>query len=224
MQPALAFDLNGTLLDLSSLDPLFQREFGEAGVRREWFQTLLHLAITSTLGGAYKDFSALGQAALEMVCARHGKELASQIQAGILKAARNSPPFPDVKPGLQRLRQAGFRLAVLTNSAPEAAEEGLTSGGIRVFFERVLSVDRVRRYKPAPEVYRMAAEQMQVRPDSLMLVAAHSWDTTGAIRAGCQAAFLSRPGQVLEPLGPRPQFIAEDLEKLAPQLVSAFPS
>jgi 2-haloacid dehalogenase len=53
----------------------------------------------------------------------------------------------------------------------------------------------------------------------MMLVAAHSWDTTGAIRAGCDAAFIERPGEALDASGPTPRIIAKDFEHLAEQLL-----
>jgi 2-haloacid dehalogenase len=52
----------------------------------------------------------------------------------------------------------------------------------------------------------------------MMMIAAHNWDTTSAIRAGCQAAFVTRPGEVLSPTDPRPQIIAADLIDLAAKL------
>ncbi len=68
----------------------------------------------------------------------------------------------------------------------------LEHAGILELFDRVLSVEEVRRYKPAPELYLMAAEHLGVRPSEMRMVAAHDWDVWGAIRAGCAAAYVSR--------------------------------
>jgi len=67
----------------------------------------------------------------------------------------------------------------------------------------------------------MAARELGIAPAEMMLVAAHAWDTTGAIRAGCQAAFIQRPGEVLDPLAPAPVVIARDLLDLCDQLLKA---
>jgi len=52
------------------------------------------------------------------------------------------------------------------------------------------------------------------------LLAAHAWDVKGALRAGCAAAFVSRPGKVLEPLAPRPDVVGADLEAVAARLIA----
>ena len=64
------------------------------------------------------------------------------------------PAHPDVRDGLQTIRDAGLRLVTLTNSAPAALEQQLSSAGLTAFFEHSLSVDAVHRFKPAAEVYR----------------------------------------------------------------------
>jgi 2-haloacid dehalogenase len=96
----------------------------------------------------------------------------------------------------------------------------LTNAGLRLYFQRVLSADSVRRLKPAPEPYQMAAKELEITTNSLTLVAAHSWDIAGAAAAGCATAFLARPGQVLDTITPKPSLIASDLRDLADQLLA----
>jgi len=220
VRPVLAFDMNGTLLDLAALDPLFEKIFGNVERRREWFMLMLQLAMTTTMTGEYREFSELGDAALSMIAERHSLALKGGDRTQILHAVRHLPPFSDVAPALDRLRRAGYTLIVLTNSPSSSAEESLSAAGLRDRFDTVLSVDKVQRFKPAPEVYRMAAAKTRVEPNHLMLIAAHSWDTTGAIRAGCRAAFIARPGEVLDPIGPKPEILAYDLGDFASQLLA----
>jgi len=220
MRRVIAFDVNETLLDLGALDPQFARVFGDAAARREWFNQVIELAITATASNVYFDFGVVGDAALTMVAARRNVELSPTARAGILRGMRALPPHPDARPGLERLRDAGFRLAALTNSSSDAAEAQLGHAGLRGSFEQVLSVDRVRRLKPAPEVYRMAAASLGVAAGALRLVAAHSWDVAGALRAGCAAGFVSRPGKVLDPLAPRPDVVGPDLEAVAAGIIA----
>ena len=215
------FDVNETLLDLSALDPSFARAFGEGKpIRAEWFQQLLQSAFLSTLLGPYTDFGTLAAAALDMVAERHGLILPTDQQAAILQGMHALPPHPEVPGALARLCSAGIRLAALTNSPLEMAQEQLTAAGLGDYFEEILSAGEVSRLKPAPEPYRMAAERMGVPVGETLLVAAHAWDTTGALKAGGRAAFVARPGQVLDPLGPRPEIIGADLAAVADQLLA----
>jgi 2-haloacid dehalogenase len=128
---------------------------------------------------------------------------------------RRLPPHPDVREGLERLREAGLRLATLTNSTQEVADAQLMNAGIRDLFEHAFSADDVKRLKPAPEPYRMAAERLGVPISGVRLVAAHAWDIAGALRVGCAAAFVARPGMVLDPLVERPDVVGPDLLAVA---------
>jgi 2-haloacid dehalogenase len=221
MPRVCVFDINETLLDLSALDPLFEASFGDAGVRTEWFMEVIQSALLTTLLGDYHDFSAIGAAALEVTAARREVELVEEERRAILAGMRRLPPFPDVAESLEYLRAAGVRLAALTNNPAATVEAQLEHAGLRHFFEQVLSADAVRRLKPAPEAYRMAAERLGVGIGEIRLVACHGWDVAGALRAGCAAAFVARPGKVFSPLLPQPDVVAVDLRDAAYQILKA---
>ncbi|MBT7098877.1 HAD hydrolase-like protein, partial [Candidatus Poribacteria bacterium] len=48
-------------------------------------------------------------------------------------------------------------------------------------------------YKPDPEVYRMAAAYLGLRPERVMMVAAHHGDLRAAAAVGLRTAFVHRP-------------------------------
>ena len=184
----LVFDVIETLLDLRVLDPAFEAAFGDAGVRQQWFSQMLQSAFVATVTGTYRDFGQLGRAALQMTAQRHGIELSPEEQQRILGTIRQLPPHPEVLDGLTRLRDAGFRMAALTNSTAEVAEAQLAHAQLREFFEQAFSADIAKRLKPAAEAYHMAAQRLGSQPGDVRMIAAHAWDITGAIRAGCAAA------------------------------------
>jgi 2-haloacid dehalogenase len=219
MARVCVFDVNETLLDLGALDPHFERVFGDAGVRRAWFVQLLQSALVATVTGAYSDFGQVGGAALEMVAEREGLDLSNEDKEKILGGVRELPPHPEVAESLDLLRDAGLRLATLTNSTRQVAEAQIENSGLRDYFEQILSADDVKRLKPAPEPYRMAAESLGVEVGEVRLVAAHAWDVAGAMRAGCAAAFVARPGMVLDPLVERPDAVGTDLREIADQIL-----
>jgi 2-haloacid dehalogenase len=162
MPRVCVFDVNETLLDLGALDPRFEEAFGSpgSGVRKEWFTQLLTSWLTATVTGVYHDFGSLGLSALGMVAARHGTELPDETKKWIIGGIRELPPHPEVEESLSRLRDGGLRLAALTNSTAEVANEQLENAGLSDYFEQILSADEVERLKPAPEPYRMAADRL----------------------------------------------------------------
>ncbi len=219
MTPVCVFDVNETLLDLAALDDEFERVFGDRGVRVAWFGQLLQSAMVATITGRYTDFGSVGRAALEMTATRLGVELSDQDREAIVGGMTRLPAHPEVPGALRRLGEGGLRLAALTNSTERVARAQLEHAGVVDRFEAVLSADAARRLKPAPEPYRMAAERLGTDPAGVLLVAAHAWDVAGALAAGCRAAFVARPGKVLDPLADRPELVVADLDELADRLL-----
>ncbi len=131
------------------------------------------------------------------------------------------PPHPDVEPALSRLHDAGHTLAALTNTPRDGAVAQLTNAGLAPLFDRIMSVEETGRFKPAREVYETAARRLDVSPSEMTMVAAHDWDVAGAMRAGCRGAYVTRPGMVLNPLYPHPDFVAPDMGAMAGALLSA---
>ncbi len=221
MARVCVFDVNETLLDLGALDPHFEQVFGDAGVRRSWFLQVLQSAFVATITGAYSDFGAIGGAALDMTAEREGVRISAEDRRAILGGMRELPPHPEVPEALDGLRDAGLRLAALTNNTAEVAEAQLSNAGLSDRFEKILSADAVRRLKPAPEPYRAAAEALGVEASQVWLVAAHAWDVAGALRAGCDEAFVARPGMVLDPLAEPPNVVGTDLSEVAASIIAA---
>jgi 2-haloacid dehalogenase len=213
------FDVNETLLDLGALDPQFERVFGDASARQAWFGQFLTSWLTAMVIGVYQEFGMIGGSALEMVAERQGVNLSDEDKQQILSGMQSLPPHPEVEENLGRLRDAGVRLAALTNSTQQVADAQIDNSGLRNYFEQVLSADAVRRLKPAPEPYRMAAESLGAEIGQVRLIAAHAWDVARAMSAGCAAAFVARPGMVLNPLFERPDVVGSDLREVVDQII-----
>ena len=220
----IVFDVNETLLDIATLEPLFERLFGEAGVMREWFAQMVLYSEAMTLAGAYAPFGQIGAGVLRMVGEIHGVEVGEEDTAELAERVGSMPVHDDVAGALETLAAAGFRLVTLTNSAPGSGPSPLAKAGLEERFERTFSVAAVRRFKPAPETYASVTEALGVGIASTCLVAAHAWDTLGAQLAGGRAALLTRPGNaVLEVPGvPRPDIVAPDLGAVAEEIVSRW--
>jgi 2-haloacid dehalogenase len=179
---------------------------------------MLQLAMVGTITGRYVDFTTAQRGALEMLARRLGIDLGPDATDGVVGAMRRLPGHPDVRGGLETLRSQGHRLVALTNSPLDVARDQLAHAQVAQLFDLVLSAGEVRRLKPAREAYAHAADHARVGLEQLWMVAAHAWDVSGALTAGCHAIFVARPGQVPSPIGPEPDLVLPDIEALASAL------
>lgn len=130
-------------------------------------------------------------------------------------AALRLEPWPDSVAALDRIA-ARFPVVGLSNAGAAALTRISAHAGLR--WHQLLSAERARTYKPAPEIYRLAIDNAGVAPDRLLMVAAHAWDLRGAQAAGMRTAYVARP--VGDPPGPDDAFdlTATSLDDLAAQL------
>ena len=217
----IVFDVNETLLDIETLEPLFVRLFDDRRTMRDWYAQLVLTSEALTLAGSYAPFADLGGAVLRML----GEIRAIPVEDGDVAELRSltlgMPAHGDVLEALQRLADAGYRLVTLTNSAPDPDASPLERTGIAALLERQFSVDAVRRFKPAPETYRSVAQGLGLPTSALCMVAAHSWDTLGAQAVGCSAALLTRPGNAALPIPGlvQPEIVEKDMNRVAEAII-----
>ncbi|MBU2976703.1 haloacid dehalogenase type II [Alteromonas sp. C1M14] len=214
------FDVNETLLDLTAM----KESVGEAlNGRRDllplWFSTMLHHSLVDSTTQRFHTFGEIGVAALLMVAEIEGIPLTQkQAKEAIVTPLRSLPPHPDVRAGLQKLKDKGYTLVSLTNSSNKGVYTQFKNADLLSFFDQRLSVEDIKKYKPDLATYAWAAKQMGIEPKDAMLVAAHGWDIAGAKQAGWQAVFIQRPGKVLYPLALEPNVVIKQLTTLADML------
>ena len=220
----IVFDVNETLLDIETLEPLFVRLFGDGRTMRDWYAQLVLNSEALTLAGSYSPFSELGGAVLRMMGEIRAKPVQDDDVAELRDLTLGMPAHRDVLDALQRLADAGFRLVTLTNSAPDPNASPLARTGIAALLERQFSVDAVRRFKPAPETYRSVADGLGVPTSALCMVAAHSWDTLGAQAVGCSAALVRRTGNAALPLPglTQPDIVEDDMSRIAGAIIGRW--
>lgn len=221
MLQAVLFDVNETLLDAQALDPLFTRLFWEQSARERWSLQLQALWLTSIATGRYDGFGRLAEAALQMEADKRAVTLSADDRTELAAEMNHLPPYTDVRSALTQLRDGGFRLACLTNGTQQSLHAQMAHAQLADFFELLLSVEEVQRYKPAPEPYRMACRKLNLSAEGVVLVAAHAWDIAGAAAAGLKTAFIRRPRKTLNPLGPKPDFEHDDLLRFAERLIAS---
>jgi len=206
------FDLNGTLVDPSVLV-----EPGEIGVAA--LDEANMMAMVMSLAGAETEFKPLLGAALERGLERAGRDPSLAMEA--MSRLASMPAYPDVPDALEQLRSDDFQLAVLTQSAVDAAETVLANAGIRDHFELVLSAPDSGAFKPEDLAYNYALERCGAT--EAWFVAGHWWDIAGAAFAGLRTAWISRTDLAYPIAMPPPDVRGPDLAAVAAQLKGARP-
>ena len=223
-RPIIVFDVNETLLDLEAITPFFDRVFNDRATMRLWFAHLITYSEALTLSGVYVPFTDIGGAVLRMLAAIRGLKITDTDAAELTERFASMPPHPEVPAALRRLRDNGFRLFTLTDNTLAISGHQLEKGGIIDLFERRFSVDEtVKRHKPAQEAYHSVNTALGLAPENSCLIASHVWDTIGAGAAGWETGLILRKGNAPLDVGPQPDYIGEDLDAIADQLIARYP-
>jgi 2-haloacid dehalogenase len=220
-RPAVvAFDVIETLM---SLEPLRARltEAGQPpGLLEAWYTRTLRDGIALSATGDYVPFSDVAEAALRALTQY---TISDEQVAAVMAGWDELPAFPDALPALQRLAEAGLRVACLTNGSAALTSAFVDRAGLGSMVDRVISVGEVYRWKPAGVVYLYAVSVMGVPADRMAMVAAHDWDCHGAKRAGLTTGWVSRKsGGFGAPFAP-PDVVGEDLVEVAAKLLDLEP-
>lgn len=130
-------------------------------------------------------------------------------------------PWPDSVTGLSRLKSR-FVITTLSNGNISLLTNMAKHAGLP--WDCILSAENVRHYKPDPEVYLLVPQLFNLKPEQVMMVAAHEHDLQSAQKHGLRTAFVHRPkergpGKAVDipPVG-RYDFTANDFLDLAQQL------
>ncbi|NHZ71089.1 MAG: haloacid dehalogenase type II [Proteobacteria bacterium] len=219
MDKIIVFDVNETLLDLEPIRTWFLSRFEGEPDAGAWFGELLRLSFVSAVTNRYVPFTELARSALTTVSTRAGADATEQDRKAITNLFVELPPHRDVSPGLENLRSAGYSIAALTNSPQSTAEIQLGNAGISEFFDHIMSVEMVHRFKPHARVYEAAAGELGIDVSAVVMVAAHDWDIAGALAAGAQGVFVARNAQVYSSAFATPTIVARNITDAATQII-----
>lgn len=209
------FDAYGTLWDIQAIEEAVARVAGRARsgtVLNLWRQKQLEYAFLRTLMDRYEPFSEVTRQALSHTLAVCELKPSPGEEARLLDAWNHPTPFSDAKPLLQSL--AGHRRFILSNGDPAMLDAGVQSSGLAPYLDGVLSVDRVRRYKPHPSTYQLVVDTVGIDPSRVVFVSSNGWDVAGAAHFGFRVIWVNRRGQIPEELSTRPWKVVARLDEI----------
>ncbi len=216
---AVAFDVIGTLFDLSVLRPQFDRLGLPPHALKWWFAVLLRDGFALSAAGGATTFAKVATVALAEVSRAAGCPLPPGADRGLIAACSELPAHSDSAVALQLLRGAEVPAVALSNGSVAITTALLDLAGLRSLVSGVLSVEGARHWKPRPEPYRYAASELAVEPSQLAMVAVHPWDLHGAATAGLVTGWVNRGGGPYPEVFSRPHVEAPSLDGAVYQLL-----
>jgi 2-haloacid dehalogenase len=199
---ALLFDVFGTVVDwrASLIDDLNAFAAGR-GLKVDWaafaddWRALYQPAMEEVRVGrrAWTVLDVLHRESLDKLITKYGiGGLSEADKDHINKVWHRLKPWPDAVEGLTRLKThyiigtlSNGNVGLLTRMAKFA----------RLPWDVVLGAETARAYKPQPQAYLASAELLNLRPEQVMLVAAHNGDLAAAANVGLRTAFVPRPNE-----------------------------
>lgn len=203
---AIAFDAYGTLFDVYSVGALAEELFPGNGAQLAdiWRVAQIDYTRIRTLCGQYRDFWAITGDALDFAAAKLQLALDAAKRQRLMDQYAALSAFPENLGVLQDLKAQGLRLAILSNGSPAMLDSAVHAAGMDGLFEHILSVDKVKKFKTAPEAYQTAPDAFGCPAEEIVFVSSNGWDVCGATWFGYRTFWVNRAGNVLDRLGVRP--------------------
>jgi 2-haloacid dehalogenase len=197
---AFVFDAYGTLFDVHSVVVQAANLAGDLqALSTLWRQKQLEYTWLRSLMERYQDFWDVTEAALRAAVTQMKIQASDAELHGLMQAYLRPSAFPDVTKAMHALR--GAPLAILSNGSPKMLASAFQHNSLTSCFAEIISVDRVRTYKPSPRVYALAPELLGFSPEEILFVSSNSWDVAGAKSFGYKVCWCNRSQGHMEHLG-----------------------
>ena len=205
---ALVFDAYGTLYDVHSVAARCESSWPGKGAElsRLWRARQLEYTWQRSLMQRYAPFSTVTRDALAYACEALGLELSVAQMEGLMGEYLRLSSYPDAAV-LQKIK---LRKAILSNGSPDMLLPLVENSGLR--FDALISVDEVKIFKPAPQVYELAVKRLQT--SNIGFVSSNCWDALGAKSFGFEVYWINRAGAPMDRLGFKPDRVLKSLHEI----------
>lgn len=217
MKQTLAFDVYGTLIDTSGVLQTLEDCIGSEAPSfiKVWRNKQLEYSFRRGLMHTFVDFSVVTREALAYCCLLLKQPLDSNQIQRLMDAYKVLPAFEDVAAGLQGLPSKNFEKYAFSNGSAIAVSTLLENANITTLFDGVVSVEKIKMFKPSPIVYQHFNDSTDSKKENTWLISGNTFDVMGAISYGMKGVWVRRSADaVFDPWGITPTAIISNLEKL----------
>lgn len=191
---------SGLAGDLQALSQLWRRK----QIELTWLRALME---------RYEDFWYITEAALRSALRQLSIQATDRQIERLLNAYLCPSVFADARSALEALKD--LPLAILSNGSPRMLEAAVQGNGLESYFTEIISVDRVKTYKPSPRVYCLGPELLKLPVEEILFVSSNLWDTAGAKAFGYTVCWCDRSATETEDWGFTPDYRVLRLDQIA---------
>lgn len=203
---AVIFDAYGTLFDVYSVaslaDEIFPGKGGE--IARIWRERQIDYTRIRTLCDQYVDFRKITEDALSFACNSLNLELSADNKNRLMDQYDHLSAFPENLGVLDQLKSQGLQLGILSNGTTGMIDGAIQSAEMEGYFDHILTVENIRKYKTVPEVYQLGPDAFCLDVSQILFVSSNCWDACGATWFGYQTLWVNRADMPVEVLGVDP--------------------
>lgn len=190
------FDCYDTLVECPigevSLDIIGARA---EGVDRERFLTDFEkLRYETTTRGPYRPYREVLRQTLAQIMTSYGLPYRDEDGDALVVAVPTWGPYPDAPPALRRLREAGIKLAIITNCDDDLMSRNVANIGVPI--DRVITAAQARAYKPSPVIFAYTLRELGCAADNILHIAqGFEYDIVPAHALGWERVWINRYGK-----------------------------
>ncbi len=199
------FDAYGTLLDVDSACRNLSKLIGKDWMTLTtiWRQKQLEYSWLMNSMNCYISFWEITKNALDyaMKCIKLKDNI---LKEKLLKLYFNIESYQEVKGFLEELKKNKLKTCILSNGSIEMLKSGIKSSKIEKLIDKVISVDKCKKFKPSKEVYQLVIDEFKEDKEKHIFFSSNCWDIHGASHFGLKTIWVNRFNKINDYLPGKP--------------------
>jgi 2-haloacid dehalogenase len=210
----IAFDAYGTCFDVNSASKILKKQLG-----KKWFEfsTLwrtrqLEYTWLRSLMGKHVDFWKVTEDSLDYTLENF--KVSRKVRSKLLRLYKVLSPFADLRITIKMLKLKNIKTCILSNGSPSLLKTLIKNAKCENLFDRLISIEKVKIYKPHPKVYELVTKQYHCKPKQVCFISSNPWDVVGGGVYGFNSVWVNRNNATFDRLGFKAKYTINKLSEL----------
>ena len=211
---AIVFDAYGTLFDVNSAAEKCKEKIGDKweSFANYWRTTQLEYTWLRSLMRRHKDFWQVTEDSLDK--SMKAFKIDASMKNELLDLYKVLSTYPEVQEVLNKLKEKGCKLSILSNGTPALLDQLVKSNNLEDLFNDIFSIEEVGIYKPDSKVYDLPIKKYQIQIKEVAFLSANTWDVSGGGNYGYSSIWVNRNNNIFDNLDYKPKNEVKNLKQL----------